>query len=120
MKKIVCIPVFNEAHRLNQLIDNLNKSSLKNDEILFIHDGSKDKSPNSGISEAIFAHSAKVKMGGINSYKNTLISKPILAKDAPVASPKSINRIMNLSLRLELAWIASIGIISFSTSMLRN
>lgn len=44
MKKIVCIPVFNEAHRLNQLIDNLNKSSLKNDEILFINDGSKDKS----------------------------------------------------------------------------
>ena len=44
MKKIICIPVFNEKHRLKTLIDNLLKSGLSKKEIIFINDGSTDGS----------------------------------------------------------------------------
>ena len=44
MKKIICIPVFNEIHRLNTLIDNLIKSRLDKKDIIFINDGSTDGS----------------------------------------------------------------------------
>ncbi|WP_268741282.1 MULTISPECIES: adenosylcobinamide-phosphate synthase CbiB [Prochlorococcus] len=68
-------------------------------------EGSKDISPNSGISEAIFAHCAQVQMGGINTYNKHSIEKPILAKNAPIANIQNIKKILNLSLRLEILWI---------------
>ena len=75
-------------------------------------DGSKDRSPNAGISEAIFAHCAQVKMGGRNRYKQTTVNKPILAKAASEASTESIKRILSLSLMLEFTWLAAIAIIA--------
>ncbi len=74
-------------------------------------DGIKDISPNSGISEAIFAHCANIRMGGINEYRNSYISKPLLAKDAPPASTISIKKILNLYPRLEIFWILSFFIV---------
>ncbi len=74
-------------------------------------DGSQDSSPNAGISEAIYAHCAEVKMGGKNRYQEKLTIKPLLAKNSPEASIKSVKRILNLTLRLEFAWIAIIGIL---------
>tara|TARA_B100000965_G_scaffold102530_1_gene84350 strand:- start:411 stop:1337 length:927 start_codon:yes stop_codon:yes gene_type:complete len=68
-------------------------------------DGVIDSSPNSGISEAIFAYCAEVRMGGINYYKGEKIIKPILAKSYPIASIDSIKRILNLSIRLEFVWL---------------
>ena len=70
-----------------------------------IREGSLDSSPNSGISEAIFAHCGRVKMGGENYYRGKKIYKSILAKNAPAASIKSVKRIVNISLRLEISWI---------------
>jgi len=68
-------------------------------------DGISDTSPNSGISEAIFAYCAEVKMGGVNYYKGQKQIKPIIAKSYPIASINSVKKILNLILRLELAWI---------------
>ena len=68
-------------------------------------DGSIDSSPNSGISEAIFAYCAEVKMGGVNYYKGQKRLKPIIAKTYPVASTNTVRKILILSLRLELVWL---------------
>ena len=68
-------------------------------------DGIVDASPNSGISEAIFAYCARVRMGGINFYKGKKRIKPIIAKNYPIANINSVKKILSLSLRLELAWI---------------
>ena len=68
-------------------------------------DGMVDSSPNSGISEAIFAYCAEVRMGGINYYNGEKKLKPIIANIHPIASIKSVKRILNLSLRLQFSWI---------------
>ena len=68
-------------------------------------DGIIDSSPNSGISEAIFAYCAEVKMGGINYYKGEKRIKPIIAEPYPMASINSVRKILGLSLRLELVWL---------------
>ncbi len=70
-----------------------------------LEDGSNDNSPNSGISEAIFAYCGEVKMGGTNIYDDVKIFKPILAYNAPIADSNGVNRILRLSLKLELAWV---------------
>tara|TARA_Y100001968_G_scaffold179534_1_gene164425 strand:+ start:327 stop:1253 length:927 start_codon:yes stop_codon:yes gene_type:complete len=68
-------------------------------------DGIFDPSPNSGISEAIFAYCAEVRMGGVNYYKGVKKRKPIIAKSYPIASINSVKKILNLGLRLQLAWL---------------
>ncbi len=68
-------------------------------------DGIIDSSPNSGISEAIFAYCAEVKMGGVNYYKGQKRVKPLIAKTYPIASIDSVRKILDLSLRLELVWL---------------
>ena len=68
-------------------------------------DGSFDSSPNSGISEAIFAYCAEVRMGGVNYYKGQKKIKPIIAKSCQIANTSSIKRILNLILRLQFAWL---------------
>ena len=74
-------------------------------------DGIVDSSPNSGISEAIFAYCAEVKMGGVNYYKGVEIIKPIIAKSCPIANINSVKKILNLSLRLQLFWLLGFFII---------
>ncbi len=74
-------------------------------------DGIVDASPNSGISEAIFAYCAEVRMGGVNYYKGKKKIKPIIAKSFPPASISSVKRILNLSLRLQIAWILGFSLI---------
>ena len=74
-------------------------------------DGIVDSSPNSGISEAIFAYCAEVRMGGVNYYKGKKKIKPIIAESYPEASINSIKRILNLSIRLEFAWLLGMALI---------
>tara|TARA_B100001250_G_scaffold409878_1_gene435118 strand:- start:868 stop:1533 length:666 start_codon:yes stop_codon:yes gene_type:complete len=74
-------------------------------------DGLVDSSPNSGISEAIFAYCAEVRMGGINYYRGQKRIKPIIARSYPIASISSVKKILNLSLRLQFAWILGILLI---------
>ena len=68
-------------------------------------DGIVDSSPNSGISEAIFAYCAGVRMGGVNYYKGEKRIKPTIAESYPIANINSVRRIIILSLRLQLAWV---------------
>ena len=74
-------------------------------------DGIVDSSPNSGISEAIFAYCAEVRMGGVNYYKGVKKTKPIIAKSYPGASINSVKKILNLILRLQLFWLLGFTII---------
>jgi len=74
-------------------------------------DGIVDSSPNSGISEAIFAYCAEVKMGGVNYYKGKKRIKPIIAETYPMASINSVRKILGLSLRLELVWLVGFYLI---------
>ena len=74
-------------------------------------EGLLDTSPNSGISEAIFAYCAGVRMGGINFYKGKKKIKPSIARSYPIASVISVKRIIILSIRLQLFWIFSMFMI---------
>ncbi len=68
-------------------------------------DGSRDISPNSGLSQAVFAYCVKARMGGSNKYKSAIIEKPILAKYYSNPSIHSINNILNLCIKLEFFWL---------------
>jgi adenosylcobinamide-phosphate synthase len=72
-----------------------------------LHDGAPDPSPNAGVSQAAYAHAAGVQMGGLNRYGDTLKTKPLLARNCPPASRSSVQRIIQLSLRLEALWLAA-------------
>ena len=69
-------------------------------------DGRPDPSPNAGLSESIFAHCADVQMGGPNRYGNTWINKPLLSSQSEKATASGVNKLLNLGLRLEGAWLA--------------
>ncbi len=77
-------------------------------------DGLLDSSPNSGISEAIFAYCAKVRMGGVNFYKGKKKIKATIAKSCPIATITSIKRILNLNIRLQIVWLLGMYLISQS------
>ena len=71
-------------------------------------EGSKNDSPNSGLSEAIFAHCFQIRMGGISTYNKKIVEKKILAPRAPEANKNSIKKMINFILYLELSWIVFI------------
>ncbi len=73
-----------------------------------LQDGSKDLSPNSGISEAIYAHCTQIQMGGANFYNGNLIFKPIIAANYPEPSPQSIKKILKYTFNLEIMWLGII------------
>ena len=74
-------------------------------------DGAADPSPNAGRSEAIYAHCAEVRLGGRNRYGATWVEKPLLAADRPEPDRQAIQRILSLTIRLELLWIVLLGLI---------
>ena len=76
-------------------------------------DGRKYESPNSGISEAIFAYIANIKLGGENKYQEKIISKPTLNDKGNKCNKNSIIHICNLIIRLELLWLIVFSLIFF-------
>tara|TARA_Y100001968_G_scaffold325511_1_gene366863 strand:+ start:104 stop:1030 length:927 start_codon:yes stop_codon:yes gene_type:complete len=68
-------------------------------------DGSKDASPNSGLSEAIFAHCLKIRMGGVNVYKSKIIVKEIIGINGSEADKASIKKILRMIIRLQIFWV---------------
>ena len=68
-------------------------------------EGRKYESPNSGISEAIFAYIANIKLGGENKYQEKIILKPLLNDKGNKCNRNSITHICNLIIRLELLWL---------------
>ena len=70
-------------------------------------EGSKDISPNSGLSEAIFSHCCEIRMGGENFYNNKVIHKPILGGQYQIPDIEGVNRLMIAIIKLEVAWLIS-------------
>ena len=68
-------------------------------------DGKEYDSPNSGISEAIFAYTSGVRLGGESKYKNKIIEKPIINPNGAYCSGEKIDLICELILRLQLLWL---------------
>ena len=76
-------------------------------------DGSKYDSPNSGISEAIFAYTCGIKLGGESKYNNAIIEKPIINPNGDICDKEKINLICQLIIRLQILWIMFFTIIFF-------
>ena len=74
-------------------------------------EGLKYESPNSGISEAIFANIANIQLGGENKYQEQIIRKPILNYKGHKCNRISITHICNLIIRLEFLWIMVFSLI---------
>ena len=74
-------------------------------------EGLKYESPNSGISEAIFANIVNIKLGGENKYKDKIIYKPRLNYKGNKCSRNSISQICNLIIRLEFLWLICFSLI---------
>ncbi|MDC2988169.1 adenosylcobinamide-phosphate synthase CbiB [Prochlorococcus sp. AH-736-J10] len=81
-------------------------------------DGKKYDSPNSGISEAIFAYLTGIKLGGKSKYKNKIIEKPIINATGEDCTGEKIKLICQLILRLQFLWIIIIVLIFFMISSL--
>ena len=76
-------------------------------------EGRKYESPNSGISEAIFANIANIQLGGENKYQEKIIFKPRLNVKGNKCNRNSIKNICNLIIRLELLWLIVFSLIFF-------
>jgi adenosylcobinamide-phosphate synthase len=94
--RLVLITLPLVGSKVNEYISIIKKSYL---------DGKKYDSPNSGISEAIFAYISNVKLGGISKYKNEIIEKPIINANGDICTGEKINLISQLILRLQFLWI---------------
>jgi adenosylcobinamide-phosphate synthase len=59
---------------------------------------------------------AQVRLGGVNRYADGAKLKPVLAAFAPPPDRAAIERILSLTLKLELLWlaIASLGLVGFA------
>lgn len=70
-----------------------------------LEQGRPDPSPNAGVSQAAYALTARVRLGGVNRYGGETRPKPILAADQPAADRAAVARILALSQRLLLLWL---------------
>ena len=77
------------------------------------NDGKKYDSPNSGISEAVYAYTSGIRLGGKSNYNNKIIDKPIINSNGDICSKEKINLICQLILRLKLLWIIIFALIFF-------
>jgi adenosylcobinamide-phosphate synthase len=68
-------------------------------------DGRPDPSPNAGVSQAAYAHAVGVQLGGWNRYGDQRKAKPLLAEGCPPPSAASVERMLQLSRRLEGLWL---------------
>jgi len=75
--------------------------------------GRKYDSPNSGISEAIFAYTANIKLGGRSKYQELTIEKPIINCKGSECNLEKINLICKLILKLQFLWIIFFSFIFF-------
>ena len=70
-----------------------------------LRQGAADPSPNAGVSQAAYALVAGVRLGGLNHYGGVSRQKPLLAPGQPAPRSEDVARILQLSRRLELAWL---------------
>jgi adenosylcobinamide-phosphate synthase len=75
-----------------------------------LRDGRADPSPNAGVSQAAWAHATGVRLGGSNRYGGVERIKPPLGPPGRQPELADVERMLDLSLRLEGLWLASAGI----------
>jgi adenosylcobinamide-phosphate synthase len=68
-------------------------------------DGAPDPSPNAGVSQAAYAHTLGVRLGGANRYPEGIRLKPLLAAECPPPDASAVGRILQTSQRLEGLWL---------------
>jgi len=76
-------------------------------------DGKRYDSPNSGISEAVFAYTSGIKLGGKSKYKNEIIEKPLINPNGTICTKEKIDLICALIQRLQFLWIIFFVLIFF-------
>jgi adenosylcobinamide-phosphate synthase len=67
--------------------------------------GRPDPSPNAGVSQAAYALTTNVRLGGINHYGGEARAKPLLAADQPPADRSAVERILGLNRKLLRLWL---------------
>ncbi|MFM7733866.1 MAG: adenosylcobinamide-phosphate synthase CbiB [Cyanobium sp.] len=72
-----------------------------------LRDGRADPSPNAGVSQAAWAHATGVRLGGTNRYGGVERSKPMLGPPGRGPEREDVERMLQLSLRLEGLWLAA-------------
>jgi adenosylcobinamide-phosphate synthase len=82
-------------------------------------EGGADPSPNAGVSQAIYAQVAGVRLGGVNRYGGSFRSKPVLGREHPAADAEAVERILELTARLEAVWIlGGVGVLAAAQHLL--
>ena len=76
-------------------------------------DGGKYESPNSGMSEGIFAFITDIQLGGENKYYDKKVFKPIINLGGNKCNKKSIEHICRLIINLQLLWFVIFSVIFF-------
>ena len=76
-------------------------------------EGKKYESPNSGLSESIFAFIVNIKLGGENKYQDKIVFKPFLNIKGKNCNKKSIEQICTLIVRLKILWVSIFSLIYF-------
>ena len=92
------------SSRITQYLSIVKKSYL---------DGKNYDSPNSGISEAVFAYTSGIKLGGKSKYQNKITEKPIININGDICTKQKINLICQLILKLQILWIIIFFLIFF-------
>ena len=73
-------------------------------------EGAADPSPNAGVSQAAYANTAQVQLGGCNSYGGQKTHKPILGAGFPAPHAKEVDLLLQLNRRLEAIWLGVSGL----------
>ncbi|MEB3304464.1 MAG: adenosylcobinamide-phosphate synthase CbiB [Cyanobacteriota bacterium] len=68
-------------------------------------EGASDPSPNAGVSQAAYAHAVGVQLGGWNRYADGWRLKPLLGQGFPCPDGAAVQRMLQLTLELELGWM---------------
>ncbi len=76
-------------------------------------EGSKYASPNSGISEAIFAYLVDIRLGGRNKYSDGFTVTPKINPKGNQCSQIAIEKICKLIIRLQIFWTLIFTLIFF-------
>ena len=82
-------------------------------------DGTPDPSPNAGLSQAIYAWVVGVQLGGVNRYGAICKAKPLLAAGCPAPDCGAVERMLGLTLRLQLLWLAAVSVVAWAALLLR-
>jgi len=82
---------------------------------LALREGASDPSPNAGVSQAAYAEAVGARLGGANRYADGWRWKPVLGADHPAVDRRGVERMLRLTVRLELLWLTLFGLLMWAT-----